>query len=86
VCGLRSPEDRKPLRIVLDSDLRLPLSAQLAATGGKDSDACHCGEGAAEERAARLREVQVEVVHVPRNKTGRVDLTEGIKTSPVSMV
>lgn len=72
-------EDRKPLRIVLDSDLRLPLSARLAATAARIPALAIAGEGASEERTARLRNAQVEIVHVARDKRGRVDLLEALR-------
>ncbi|MGB6326617.1 MAG: bifunctional diaminohydroxyphosphoribosylaminopyrimidine deaminase/5-amino-6-(5-phosphoribosylamino)uracil reductase RibD [Methylocella sp.] len=67
-------EDRKPLRVVLDSDLRLPPLARLAATAAKIPTLAIAGEGASEERAARLREALIEVAHVRRDAGGRVDL------------
>ncbi|MGB6174996.1 MAG: bifunctional diaminohydroxyphosphoribosylaminopyrimidine deaminase/5-amino-6-(5-phosphoribosylamino)uracil reductase RibD [Methylocella sp.] len=67
-------EDRKPLRVVLDSDLRLPSSARLAATAAKIPTLAIAGEGASEARAARLREALIEVAHVRRDAAGRVDL------------
>jgi diaminohydroxyphosphoribosylaminopyrimidine deaminase/5-amino-6-(5-phosphoribosylamino)uracil reductase len=72
-------EDRKLLRVVLDSDLRLPPSARLAATVAKIPTLAIAGIGASEEKAARLREAHVEVVHVPRDTSGRVDLLEALK-------
>ncbi|HUB64154.1 MAG TPA: bifunctional diaminohydroxyphosphoribosylaminopyrimidine deaminase/5-amino-6-(5-phosphoribosylamino)uracil reductase RibD [Methylocella sp.] len=72
-------EDRKPLRIVLDSDLRLPPSARLSVTAAARPTLVIAGHGAAEERAARLRETQIEVVHVPRDEAGRVDLAEALR-------
>ena len=71
-------EDRKPLRVVLDSDLRLPPLARLAGTAAKIPVLAIAGEGASTKRAARLREAGVEVVHVRRDRTGRVDLTEAL--------
>ncbi len=67
-------EDRKPLRIVLDSDLRLPPSGRLAVTAAKIPTLAIAGEGASEARAARLREAHIEVAHVRRDAAGRVDL------------
>ncbi|HUZ91933.1 MAG TPA: bifunctional diaminohydroxyphosphoribosylaminopyrimidine deaminase/5-amino-6-(5-phosphoribosylamino)uracil reductase RibD, partial [Methylocella sp.] len=72
-------EDRRPLRIVLDSDLRLPPLARLAATAAKGPVLVIAGEGVSEERAMRLREAQMEVVQVPRGKSGRVDLAEALR-------
>ena len=67
-------EDRQPLRVVLDSDLRLPPLARLAATAAKIPTLIVAGEGASEERAARLREAHIEVADVRRDVAGRVDL------------
>jgi len=67
-------EDRKPLRVVLDSDLRLPSSARLAATAARIPVLVIAGEGATEASAARLREAHIEVAHVRRDAGGRVDL------------
>jgi diaminohydroxyphosphoribosylaminopyrimidine deaminase/5-amino-6-(5-phosphoribosylamino)uracil reductase len=67
-------EDRKPLRVVLDSDLRLPPSARLAGTATQSPTLAIAGHGASKERAARLREARIEVAHVRRDAAGRVDL------------
>ncbi|MGH6858344.1 MAG: RibD family protein, partial [Methylocella sp.] len=67
-------EDRTPLRVVLDSNLRLPPSSRLAATAAKIPTLAIVGEGASEARAERLREARIEVAHVRRDAAGRVDL------------
>jgi len=67
-------EDRKLLRVVLDSDLRLPYSTRLAATAARIPTLAIAGEGASKARAARLREARIEVAHVRRDAGGRVDL------------
>lgn len=72
-------EERAPLRVVLDSDLRLPPQSRIAAAAAKRPVLAIAGEGASEERAERLREAHVEVVEVPRDETGRVDVGEALK-------
>jgi diaminohydroxyphosphoribosylaminopyrimidine deaminase / 5-amino-6-(5-phosphoribosylamino)uracil reductase len=67
-------EDRKPLRVVLDSNLRLPPLARLAATAAEIPALVIAGEGANEARAARLRDARIEVALVRRDTAGRVDL------------
>lgn len=71
---LPGAEDRKPLRIVLDSNLRLPLSSRLVATAGEIPTLAIAAEDASAERAARLRVAHVEVVYVGRDAAGHVDL------------
>jgi len=67
-------EDRKPLRVVLDSNLRLPSRAGLVVTAARIPALVIAGAGACEARAARLREARIEVAHVRRDAAGRVDL------------
>jgi diaminohydroxyphosphoribosylaminopyrimidine deaminase / 5-amino-6-(5-phosphoribosylamino)uracil reductase len=74
-------EDRKPLRIVLDSDLRLPPLARLSVTAAKIPTLVIAGEGASEERAARLRAARVEITYVRRNAVGHIDLGAALELS-----
>lgn len=71
---LPGAEDRKPLRIVLDSNLRLPPQSRLAATAPEIPTLVMAGEGASEERAARLREAHVGIAFVRRDAAGHVNL------------
>ncbi len=72
-------EDRTPLRVVLDSDLRLPTLARLAATAARIPTLAIAGEGATEARAERLREARIEVARVRRDAGGRVDLDAALE-------
>jgi diaminohydroxyphosphoribosylaminopyrimidine deaminase / 5-amino-6-(5-phosphoribosylamino)uracil reductase len=66
-------EGRKPLRIVLDSHLRLPPNARLATTARDHPTLVITGEGAPIDAAARLVDQGVEVERVA-DKTGHADL------------
>jgi diaminohydroxyphosphoribosylaminopyrimidine deaminase/5-amino-6-(5-phosphoribosylamino)uracil reductase len=72
-------QDRKPLRVILDSDLRLPSEARITLTTQKGPVLVIAGEGASEERASRLREANVEIEYVVRNEAGRADLAEALR-------
>lgn len=72
-------EDRTPLRVVLDSNLRLPTLTRLAATAAKIPTLAIAGEGASEARAERLRKARIEVAHVRRDAAGRVDLVSALE-------
>jgi diaminohydroxyphosphoribosylaminopyrimidine deaminase / 5-amino-6-(5-phosphoribosylamino)uracil reductase len=72
-------EDRMPVRVVLDTDLRLPALTRLAATAAKIPTLAIAGEGAGEARAARLREACIEVAHVRRDAAGGIDLDAALE-------
>jgi diaminohydroxyphosphoribosylaminopyrimidine deaminase / 5-amino-6-(5-phosphoribosylamino)uracil reductase len=67
-------EDRKPLRVVLDSGLGLPLSARLVQTARTHPTLVIAAEGASPEAAGRLADHGVEVVGVRADASGRIDL------------
>jgi diaminohydroxyphosphoribosylaminopyrimidine deaminase / 5-amino-6-(5-phosphoribosylamino)uracil reductase len=71
-------EARKPLRIVLDSELVLPPSARLAATARTHPTLVIAGEGASVEAAERLMAEGVEVAWASRDSCGHVDLAAGL--------
>ncbi|MCI0465917.1 MAG: bifunctional diaminohydroxyphosphoribosylaminopyrimidine deaminase/5-amino-6-(5-phosphoribosylamino)uracil reductase RibD [Beijerinckiaceae bacterium] len=76
---LQGLEVRRPLRVVVDSDLRLPPKARLAQTAAKFPALVIAGEGANDARAAHLRKASVEVAHVRRDTAGRVDLKAALE-------
>jgi diaminohydroxyphosphoribosylaminopyrimidine deaminase/5-amino-6-(5-phosphoribosylamino)uracil reductase len=70
-------EASKPLRIVLDTHLKLPPASRLAASARENPTLVIAGEGASAEAAARLVDAGVEVERVA-NKAGHLDLAAAL--------
>jgi diaminohydroxyphosphoribosylaminopyrimidine deaminase/5-amino-6-(5-phosphoribosylamino)uracil reductase len=70
-------EASKPLRIVLDTHLKLPPSSRLAANARENPTLVIAGEGASAEAAARLVDAGVEVERVA-NKADHLDLAAAL--------
>ncbi len=66
---------RYPVRIVLDSKLRIPLSCELVKTADKYRTVIFTLPEARADKESRLKSLGVEVVPVPAGENGRVDLT-----------
>jgi diaminohydroxyphosphoribosylaminopyrimidine deaminase/5-amino-6-(5-phosphoribosylamino)uracil reductase len=71
--------DRKPLRVVLDTHLRLPERSRLAATAGEIPTLVIAGEAAPEDVARRLEDLGVGVERVPLDADGHVDLHQALR-------
>lgn len=71
-------EERKPLRIVIDSHLALSPTARLMATAREHPTLVITGEGAAPETAARFTDAGVDVAYVTRGAGGRVGLAAAL--------
>lgn len=68
----RLPGFRQPVRIIVDSRLRIPLNSQLVTTAKDYRTIVACAEGTVEKEAA-LQDRGVEVLRCP-NQDGQVDL------------
>nr|WP_029356145.1 bifunctional diaminohydroxyphosphoribosylaminopyrimidine deaminase/5-amino-6-(5-phosphoribosylamino)uracil reductase RibD [Bosea sp. 117] len=75
-CRLPGIEDRSPVRVVLDSALRLPLGAALLRTLSEAPVWVIAGIDAPADAEFALREAGVEVMRVPRGAAGGLDLDE----------
>lgn len=73
-CRLSGLEERSPVRIVLDSRLRLPLSARLVADQTRHPTWLVTGADHAPAKLAPYREAGVTLIQLPIGKSGRVDL------------
>ncbi len=72
-------EDRSPLRVVLDSALRLPLTSALVRTAAVVPVVVIAAEDAPAEPELRLRDQGVEVYRVGREPDGRLDLPAALR-------
>jgi diaminohydroxyphosphoribosylaminopyrimidine deaminase/5-amino-6-(5-phosphoribosylamino)uracil reductase len=77
-CRLPGMGSRSPVRVVLDSRLRLPLEAQLVATAREVPVWVFAGEDAPHARDAALRERGVELLRVAA-PGGRLDLARALQ-------
>ena len=73
-CRLPGMEQRSPVRVVLDSALRMPVQSKLAASATRTLDWVFVDEKAKPEHEAELTAAGVEVLRVP-GANGRLDLT-----------
>ncbi|WP_341987648.1 bifunctional diaminohydroxyphosphoribosylaminopyrimidine deaminase/5-amino-6-(5-phosphoribosylamino)uracil reductase RibD [Azorhizobium sp. AG788] len=67
-------EDRSPLRVVLDSDLRLAVTSTLVRTAAQVPVWVICAEDAPADREKALVDLGVEVLRAPRTAAGGLDL------------
>jgi diaminohydroxyphosphoribosylaminopyrimidine deaminase / 5-amino-6-(5-phosphoribosylamino)uracil reductase len=71
--------DRKPLRVVLDTHLRLPERSRLASTAGDIPTLVIAGTKAPDGAARRLEELGVMIERAPLDAEGHVDLHHGLR-------
>lgn len=72
-CRLPGLADRSPVRIVLDSRLRLPRSAKVLANQTRHPTWLMTGADHAPAKLAPYREAGVTLIQLPTNSSGRVD-------------
>ena len=72
-------EDRNPLRVVLDSRLRLPLTHDLVVRAREQQSLLVTREDADADRLEAYRQAGVEVAQVTPDEAGRVALNEVLK-------
>jgi diaminohydroxyphosphoribosylaminopyrimidine deaminase/5-amino-6-(5-phosphoribosylamino)uracil reductase len=71
--------DRNPLRVVLDTHLRLPDRSRLAATARDVPTLVIAGAAASDEAARRLTDLGVTIERVPLDGEGRLDLGHALR-------
>jgi diaminohydroxyphosphoribosylaminopyrimidine deaminase / 5-amino-6-(5-phosphoribosylamino)uracil reductase len=71
--------NRKPLRVVLDTHLRLPEGSRVASTAGEIPTLVIAGADAPNETARRLEGLGVMIEHVPLDADGHVDLHQALR-------
>jgi diaminohydroxyphosphoribosylaminopyrimidine deaminase / 5-amino-6-(5-phosphoribosylamino)uracil reductase len=72
--------DRKPLRVVLDTHLRLPARSRLAVTAAELPTLVIVGEAAPEDAVGRLNDLGVTVERAPLDAEGHVDLNHTLRS------
>ncbi len=72
-------EDRSPLRVVLDSGLRIPLTSALVRTAAVVPVIVIAAEDAPAEPELRLRDHGIQVFRVGRDAGGRLDLSAALR-------
>jgi diaminohydroxyphosphoribosylaminopyrimidine deaminase/5-amino-6-(5-phosphoribosylamino)uracil reductase len=71
-------EERSPVRVVLDSHLRLPSSSRLSAMAAQHRSWIVCSEAAPAGDETRLIAAGFEVIRVAADPSGRVDLAAAL--------
>jgi diaminohydroxyphosphoribosylaminopyrimidine deaminase / 5-amino-6-(5-phosphoribosylamino)uracil reductase len=74
-CRLPGREHRSPVRIVVDSKARLPLTSHLAANAGTIATWVAVGGNASGERCKALEQAGAIVLTVAEDAAGRIDAT-----------
>ncbi|HVN96528.1 MAG TPA: bifunctional diaminohydroxyphosphoribosylaminopyrimidine deaminase/5-amino-6-(5-phosphoribosylamino)uracil reductase RibD [Syntrophorhabdaceae bacterium] len=65
-----------PVRIVLDSKLRIPLACDMVKTSEKYATWIFTGDDARPDKEAKLKSMGIDVIRVHRDENGRVSLAQ----------
>lgn len=79
-CRVEGLEALSPLRIVVDSGLRLDPKSDLAMRAGDQPTWVFTCEGADAEKSQRLKSLGVRVIETARDDAGRVDVSMMVQT------
>lgn len=71
-------EDRRPLRVVLDTHLRLPVRSRLAQTARETPVVVISGPDASHDARAALEDMGVHVAHCGLDSSGSLDLRQAL--------
>ncbi len=63
-----------PVRIILDTKLRIPLSCDIVKTAQKYATWVFTSEDARQDKEVKLRTMGLDVIRVPKEENGRVSL------------
>jgi diaminohydroxyphosphoribosylaminopyrimidine deaminase / 5-amino-6-(5-phosphoribosylamino)uracil reductase len=63
-----------PVRIVLDSKLRIPLACDMVKTSEKYPTWIFTGDDSRADKEAKLKSMGIDIIHVPKDENGRVSL------------
>ncbi|MCX5818260.1 MAG: bifunctional diaminohydroxyphosphoribosylaminopyrimidine deaminase/5-amino-6-(5-phosphoribosylamino)uracil reductase RibD [Proteobacteria bacterium] len=66
--------NRTPVRIILDSKLRIPLSCDIVKTSEKYKTWIFTSEESRHDKSSKLSSLGVEIIGVPKEESGRVSL------------
>jgi diaminohydroxyphosphoribosylaminopyrimidine deaminase / 5-amino-6-(5-phosphoribosylamino)uracil reductase len=75
--------DRKPLRVILDTHLRLPEGSRVASTAGEIPTLVIGGVAAPDKAARRLEDLGVMIERAPLDSDGHVDLQHALRALSV---
>jgi diaminohydroxyphosphoribosylaminopyrimidine deaminase/5-amino-6-(5-phosphoribosylamino)uracil reductase len=78
-CRLPGLEARSPIRVVLDTHLRTPKTAQIVVTALSTPTWIIAGTDASRDREARLRDAGVLILRTRVNELGRVDIHQALQ-------
>ncbi len=78
-CRLKGLEDCSPLRVVLDSHLRIPLTSRLVRTAGERALVVFCRDDADRLRRRALEDCGVRVCPLPADQGGYVPVTAAVR-------
>ncbi len=65
---------RTPIRIILDSKLRIPLASDMVKTSEKYKTLIFASEGSRSDKEEKLKSLGVDIIKVPREENGRVSI------------
>lgn len=77
-CRQAGLEDRSPVRVVLDSKLRIPGESKLVSTARDVPTWVVTREDSDRDQAARLADAGVEVLRVPADPAGHVEVSQAV--------